>query len=99
MMIVDSTLKKKSPQEQQAALWVCNNRGALTRVAQKVGVTPQFVSMVLAGKRGGNGGMNVDRGGIDKAGKVRAPGLKGLRVVKELRKVGAPVDGLSGGTE
>lgn len=93
-MIVDSTLKKKSPQEQQAALWVCNNRGALTRVAQKVGVTPQFVSMVLAGKRGG---MNTDRGGIDKVGKVRAPGLKGLRVVKELRKVGAPVDGLGEG--
>lgn len=81
----------RTKQEERAARWVFLNRGMLTRVAKKVGVTPQFVSMVLMGKRAG-AGEGVDRGGIDKRGKVRLPGLKGAKVLRELERMGAPVN-------
>ena len=98
--LVDSTKpdgfdggRKLSSMDRAVALWVARNRGVMSRIAERVGVTPQFVSMVLRGVRGRWNGVGVDRGGVGRTGKVRLPGLKGERVVRELEKMGAPVNG------
>lgn len=43
--------KEKTPHEVEANEWVFRTRGAVAAVAARVGVTPQFVYMVLMGKR------------------------------------------------
>lgn len=56
----------KSPAEQRAAIWVMQNRGVLSRIAAQLEVTPQFVHMVLMGKR--KSGNNVVEGALRKCG-------------------------------
>lgn len=56
----------KSPAEQRAAIWVMQNRGVLSRIAVQLEVTPQFVHMVLMGKR--KSGNNVVEGALRKCG-------------------------------
>lgn len=80
--------RKISAMDRAAALWVARNRGVMSRIAERVGVTPQFVSMVLRGVRGQGG---VDRGGVNRTGRVRLPGMKGERVMRELEQMNAPV--------
>lgn len=46
--MADRAIPRKDP---LAILWAANNRNALTAIADRMGTSPQFVSMVLHGKR------------------------------------------------
>lgn len=50
-----------TPLQERAALWVLRNRGELSRIAKQLEVSPQFVHMVLMGKR------NSDEGKVESA--------------------------------
>lgn len=52
-----SQLTKRTDAQVKAAAWVFSNRGVLSRVAKKVGASPQFVHMVLMGKRKSTDGL------------------------------------------
>jgi hypothetical protein len=72
---ISAKIKPKKLIDQGVALWMANNRGALTDVSLKCGVTPQFVHMVLNGRRKSSAG-DVEAE-LRKVGAPVRPYLKG----------------------